>query len=362
MKIIDRYLYQTYLVPLCYCLAAFGMIYVIYDLFDNMEDFIKAETAIGAVVQYYLMLIPAVMIYIVPISLMLSVLYCLSQMTKANEITAMRSCGIGLYRIVTPFIVVGFIASLFVLTVNETVGPWAAWQTEQFLMGEKHKGVRNVHLAENFPFKNEAEHRIWFITTFDKKTYDMTRIRVTQQRPDESDEFQILAETGQWLDGRWVFSDLSIQYYDENGYPMGPPEFKSHMEMSRFNETPKKFLTEIKDPHLLSALDLKRYVERHQQFSERDLVKYEVDMHNRLAMPWTCIVVTLLGIPFGYQTGRKGALMGIVASITLFFAFYTLSTVALGMAKQQQIPPWLGAWMSNIVFFFFSIVMIVRMR
>ena len=75
MKIIDRYLLRTFLVPFFYCLTAFMMIYVIFDLFDNLNDFVEGKTPLLLVVKYYLILFPSVMIRIVPISLLLAVLY-----------------------------------------------------------------------------------------------------------------------------------------------------------------------------------------------------------------------------------------------------------------------------------------------
>jgi lipopolysaccharide export system permease protein len=348
--------------PLIYCLLAFGMVFIIQDLFSNLEDFIKAETPLLQVAEYYLLIQPALLIYIAPISLMLAVLYSLSQLTKNHEITAMRACGISLYRIVVPFMIVGFCVSLLTAVIHETIGPWAAWRTEQFISGEKHKGKREVHVVKNFPYKNEKAHRDWLFGRFDKTTHDLSDVRVTQQREDLSDEYKILAEHGQWLDGRWWFKDLSIQYYDLQGNPMGPPRYERNREMKDFTETPKEFLNEIKEPHLLSSLELRRYINSHKQFSERDLVKYRVDFYHRLAMPWTCLVVTLLGIPFGYTTGRKGAFVGIVLSICLFFAYYLLFTFCLGLGKQQQIQPWIAAWIPNILFVVLSLFMIRRMR
>ena len=143
---------------------------------------------------------------------------------------------------------------------------------------------------------------------------------------------------------------------------MGPPRYERNREMAEFDETPKQFLNEIKEPHLLSSMELRRYIDTHKQFSERDLVKYRVDFYHRLAMPWTCLVVTLLGIPFGHTTGRKGAMMGIVMSISLFFAYYLVSTFGLGLGKQQVMQPWIAAWFPNILFFIFSLFLIRRMR
>ena len=77
MKLIDKYLLRTLLAPLAYCLLAFVMIFIIYDLFDNLPDFIEGHTPLPLVGKYYLILLPSVTERIVPVSLLLAVLYAL---------------------------------------------------------------------------------------------------------------------------------------------------------------------------------------------------------------------------------------------------------------------------------------------
>ena len=77
MKLIDKYLLRSLAVPLAYCLLGFALIYVIYDLFDNLPDFIDAKTPFPDVFRFYLLLLPSVLIIIAPISMLLSVLYSL---------------------------------------------------------------------------------------------------------------------------------------------------------------------------------------------------------------------------------------------------------------------------------------------
>jgi lipopolysaccharide export system permease protein len=105
MKLIDKYLLKTFLAPLAYCLVAFVMVYVIYDLCSTTwATSWRARPPSALVLQYYLILMPSVLTRIVPISLLLAALYALSSLTKNNEITAMRACGISITRLMVPFI------------------------------------------------------------------------------------------------------------------------------------------------------------------------------------------------------------------------------------------------------------------
>ncbi len=364
MKLIDKYLLRTVMVPLGYCLTAFVLVYIIYDLFDNLSDFIDAKTPFFDVVLFYLFLLPSVLIYIVPVSLMLAVLYGLSQLTKNNELTAIRAGGVSIFRLMVPAISLGLFFSMLVAVINETIGPWSAFWTHQFITVQQKRGDVSVYVAPNLAFKNEVSRRIWMIDEFNKQTFEMKNVNVIQQRTDGSDEMKVQAREAYWMDGRWWFNDVVMQHYKPNGDPdpTKPSEFALHREMTDFDETPQIFINEIKDPELLSSLELFNFLKTHDHLSTETTCRIKVDLYSRLAMPWTCLVVTLIGIPFGSQTGRKGALLGIVLALLLFFGFYVLVNVCLAMGKKEVLDPWLAGWFPNIFFFVVGSVMIYRMR
>ena len=360
MKLIDKYLLRNLMVPLGYCLGAFAMIYIIFDLFDNMSDFIDAKTPLLSVVKFYALLMPSVVIFIAPVSLFLAVLYSLSHLTKNNELTAMRSCGVSLLRLMMPMIAVGLIASLVVGVINETIGPWSAYWTNQFVKIQRHQGDLSVHVVPMLGLVNEVAGRDWIIEKFDNETFEMSNVTLTQKRPDGTSE-RIQSRQAHWLDGRWWFEELVTQNYDRDGNPMGPPQFELRKEMKDVAETPADFINEIKDPEYLSAGEILNFIKTH-RLSKEKVDQRRVDFHSRLAMPWTCLIVILLGIPFGAQTGRKGAFIGIILALSLFFGLYVLVNVGVALGKKGTIEPWLAGWLPNIFFFCVGCVMVYRMR
>ena len=118
----------------------------------------------------------------------------------------------------------------------------------------------------------------------------------------------------------------------------------------------------MKDPEYLSSLELFEYIKTHKTREKAALARMKVDLHNRLSMPWACFIVTLLGVPFGNQTGRKGAVTGIGLVLLMFFIYYLLTHFGLWMAKEMIIPAWIGGWLPNLLFMGVGMVMVWRMR
>lgn len=363
MKLIDRYLLRSFLVPLAYCLLAFCLLYIVFDLFNNLSDFMEAKTPLVGIVTFYAFLLPSVLIYIVPVSLMLAVLYALSRLTRSNELTAMRACGLSIFRLVTPLIASGLCAAMLMGLINETIGPLAAYYADQYLRFQQKHGDVSVYVATDLPYKNEMAHRIWVLGKFDSRSRAMRNVSVIQQRADGSDAYKIMAERGRWLDGQLAFEgEVSRQDYDEEGNPLGGPRFQVNMPATGFTETAEDFINEIKDPAFLSTLELITFLRTHPHLSPEKRARIQVDMFSRLAMPWMCLVVTMLGIPFGVHTGRRGALPGISLALLLFFAFYVLVNICLWMGKKQMIEPWLAGWLPNLMYFIMGGILIKRME
>lgn len=362
MKLIDRYILRQFFVPLAYCLATFCMIFVIFDLFDHLSDFIEAGTPVPQVVRYYLFLMPSLLIYIVPISLLLGLLYGLWRMTKHHEITAMRASGISIVRLMVPLLIVGLSASLLVGVIQEAVAPWAAYWSEQFIERQKRGDDLSLRCALDLTYKNESQHRIWVIRKFDLKTFNMEGITVVQQRSDGSDLETMSADEGKFYDGRWWFFNVRIQKYDFYDNPVGPVRQEARREMIDWNEAPRAFVNEVKNPLLFSSWELWEFMKTHRNLSEQTYARYTVDMHSRLAMPWTCLVVMFFGIPCGMHTARKGAFMGILAALGTFFGYYMLMNVCQWLGKSQIIESFWSAWLPNLFFALVGLWLMARVR
>jgi lipopolysaccharide export LptBFGC system permease protein LptF len=107
---------------------------------------------------------------------------------------------------------------------------------------------------------------------------------------------------------------------------------------------------------------MRHYLRSRKDISSSTRARLRVDMYSRLAAPFACLIVTLIGVPIGAHTGRRGAFAGIMVAMSLFFGFYILQLVAQGLGKQELIPAFLGGWLPVIIFGAASPLFIHRMR
>ena len=93
-----------------------------------------------------------------------------------------------------------------------------------------------------------------------------------------------------------------------------------------------------------------------------NVAEQEVQLHRKLAFPAVTLVLTLLAIPFGVTTGKKGALYGIGLAIVLAGAYFLLTTLFMAAGAAGVLPAPLAAWSVNLLFAIGALYLVFTVR
>src|SRR5918999_3175150 len=105
MTILFRYLLREYVKVFLMCFAGLMTVYLVVDFFEKVRRFIRFDAEALHILGYFLLRTPAISFQIAPLAILMATLLTLGMFSKNHEITAMRSCGISLYRTALPFFV-----------------------------------------------------------------------------------------------------------------------------------------------------------------------------------------------------------------------------------------------------------------
>ena len=112
MKRLDLYIIRQFLVTLSMTLLGFVCVILIVDLIENLDRFIDNSIPARITIKYYLYAIPWFLNIGLPMSMLISTVFSIGLLAKRNELSAMKSTGISLYRIAIPITTIGLIVSL----------------------------------------------------------------------------------------------------------------------------------------------------------------------------------------------------------------------------------------------------------
>ncbi|HOO76311.1 MAG TPA: LptF/LptG family permease [bacterium] len=359
VKILDRYVVQAFLLPFSYCLAAFVILFIIGDLFEHLDDFLRLPNWPLAAVRYYILFIPSVFIFIVPIAILLSLIYSLGRLQHTNEITAMRAGGINIYRAVAPLILISFLVSVAVFFLNEFVAPRALKQSNLLKEQYEEDGFLLGRSFKDVTYFNPVTNREFYFERFNPDTASGNGVKVYERRADGQAHRRIEAEEAAWLDGAWWLFDGFIFTFPLSG----PPEKQVLTKQAfDFSITTEDLTQSRKENSGLSYAELKELLERKRGFPESILRPAQVELHQKLALPLSCLIMGLIGVVFGIRVGKGNWLTGLGVSLLLGFLYYVLYTMSGAFGKEGKLAPWLAAWIGNIVFGGMGAYMLARLN
>lgn len=371
MRLLDRYLLRELSVPLSYCLGAFLVFWIAFDLISNLSDYREVGLGGAGLLKYYGYRLPDLLLTIVPVGLLLGLLYTLTHLARYHELVAMRAAGISLWRISVPYFLVGFGFSIGLFVLNDV------WLTDgnqkaENLLDRKGKGAQaKTSWLKNHNFRNAREGRTWNFGSYNLDTGQFQDAQVTWDLPDGTRQV-IIGKSGGYDEQMWVFTNVIQMIFVT---PEAPPENRqvtNRLEMPLFSETPKTIRSEMKINSLNSITASKRvflslseildYLGLHPDVSQERRALLLTQLHGRLAAPWTCVVVVMIALPFGAVTGRRNVFVGVASSIVIFFAFYVMQRFGLALGTSGRIPAWLAAWAPNAFFGLLGLVLTWRQR
>jgi lipopolysaccharide export system permease protein len=392
MRLHDRYLFRELLTPLAYCLGGFLVFWISYFFFTELDRMQEHQLRLWDCVEYAVAMTPGFFVMVLPIALLLALLYALTHHARYHELTALRAAGIGLWRLCAPYFAVGLMASGAFFLLNEVAVPSGSDWSEDILnryassdendrasvdsTGIPAKNAKVAHSpAKKTKYTKVAfrihPNRIWQASEVDIAKRVMLNPNVTWTSPDGSWR-SLQADRAEITNGVWVF--YNAQMFAQSG-PHGNlvPAFTTNViAMPEFDETPRQILGDLRlgDSQSLRnsrsadipIKELGDYLRLHPSLPKADDNILHTKYYSRWAAPWTCLVVVFIAIPFGAPSGRRNLFFGVAGSIFICFAYFVLQQVSAAFGMNGQLPPWLAAWLPNLVFTMLGTVLISRTR
>ncbi|HXT10896.1 MAG TPA: LptF/LptG family permease [Candidatus Angelobacter sp.] len=367
MRLLDRYLLREFLFWLAVFFGAFLLVWIAFDLSFQLHRWQQYHMHGKDVVEYYLFAIPEFVPIALPISLLLAMLYSLTNHTRHNEVTAMRAAGISLWRLCLPYMVAGFFLSVGLWAFNEFYAPQAAERADEVMRRRIEPTVAEQrYLVQPLNFVNYGiggSGRGWRASVYNTKTFEMTRPEVEWYAMSNSVPvlWLLSADSAVYTNQQWVFLG---HVQEKRELPREYPALiavTNRMVMPGFSETPQEIQSEINVSEYrgissrtrradIPLADIVNYLRfnPHPDRKMRDWLFTK--LHGRFAGPFACLVVVIVAIPFSARPGRRNIFVGVAASIFLFFAYFFLQQVGLTFGETGLMPPWLGAWFPNLFF------------
>src|SRR5688572_2994735 len=137
MRLLDRHILGQFFQAYAYCIAAFVSIWFIFDVSDNISNFLDQRVSRIMILKYYLMQVPQILVTALPLALLLALLFSLGRMSRSNEIVSMLTAGVSLPRILAPLLAAGLLTTGVSTFLNYSLAPHAEYARNTLLEDQK---------------------------------------------------------------------------------------------------------------------------------------------------------------------------------------------------------------------------------
>jgi lipopolysaccharide export system permease protein len=366
----DRHLLREWLGILGLVLGAtvgLLLMQVLYDDFRMLNDL----GARGADFWMYLFVtLPGFLTIVLPLALLISLLFVLGKLHRANEFVTLRAAGVSLWRITAPIWLAGVLACGLSWYLNASVVPWSVEEsrllrdTLQFRQQAQSLTEDRIGAAYSVAFDHRAAGRMWFFNRYSQFTGKGYGVTVSELDPQRREVRRIIAAEA-WPDaarGGWTFkAGRELTFEPESGEMLAPRPF-TELWREGFREDPRLMLLIDRKPGDLSIFELRRLIDYFQASLNPKAVPYEVRYYGLIADTLGPLIVIALAVPFAMAGVRVNPAVGVSKSIGLFFLYYVFMNLATSLATKQLVDPLLAAWLPNIGMAAIGVWLLVRLR
>lgn len=359
-KILDYYLSKQFFFSILFGILTFAIVFVIVDLMENLDDFIDQQVPQQIVFEYYIFFLPEIIRLILPVSILLACLFTVGKLNNFNELTAIKSSGISLYRFMFPFLVIGFIISLFAIYFSGWIVPNS---------NSKKIQIEQVYMKKNLTyvganiFFQDGENKFVNIGYYDPSTQIISRAGIILISPDDPTRLikRIEAQRLQWdsLKQKWIgYEIIENTFINDSTNQL---TYHNSIELSDLNFRPEDILIKQKKIEEMTLTELRQVINS-QRKSGNDTTKLEIDYHSIISFAFANLIVILFGLPI--SADRRSGTVAFQFGMNLFFTFIYLAFMKISQSfgKNGLMNPIFTAWFANFAFLIFAGINFLRVR
>ncbi|MBN1968550.1 MAG: LPS export ABC transporter permease LptG [Candidatus Delongbacteria bacterium] len=354
LKLYDRYILNRYINTVIVTLIAVVFVYILIDLFENLNKFLDAKTPFIGYVIVYSLKVPIIISQVFPAIIFMSLLFTFGSLNKYNEVLSLITSGISYYRISIPIIFIGIFFACFHFAFSELFLPITSRIYVQAEQEYLKKGRKISASKDNVAYQEGND--IVYIKNFSSSSN--TAFGVSVQRVEHGRLiYRIDSDRMVYRENDWVLTGNKRRDFTDDSLYYSEPE----KIIQKFNFTPKEIKEVELKPIELGYFELKEFIKKKEEIGI-DMTKWHVELHSKVAYSSVTLVMILIAVPLSAGRVRASASVNFGISILTAFTFYLIIIMFKNWGMAGDLDPLVAAWSPNLMFVLFSIYLYLKVR
>lgn len=358
-SVMDRYISGELMLPFLFGVGLFASVGIAIDtVFDLIRKVTEAGLPLNVALQVLFLKMPEWIVYAFPMSMLLAALMAYSRLSSDSELIAMRSFGVSLYRLIVPAIIVSLFVTGMTFVCKELVVPAANYQAsvtlEKALKEEKPNfKERNIFYPEYQKVKQANGDKETVLTRlFYAEEFDGQQMQglTILDRSQEGVNQIVTSKSATWntQENSWDFFDGTIYVIAPDGSYRNIVRFeRQQLQLPRAPLDLAQRGRDYDEMNIIQAREQLKIL----QYSGNDqkIRKLRVRIQEKVAFPFICLVVGLVGAVLGSKPQQTGRATSFGISVLVIFCYYLLAFISSRLGVLGVLSPFTSAWIPNFV-------------
>ncbi len=360
-SIIYRYIFKDMIPPFVINLLFFNFIFLLTKILNITNMIVNYRISLFDVILLLIYSIPHFLEFVIPMSVMTTVLLTFFRMSSDNEIVALKAGGMSIYKLLPPVLLFCLIGCMLTGFMTIYGLPWGRLSFKK-LTYEVALSNANIGMKER-TFNDNFEGVMLYMNKIDLKNKALMDIFIEDQRT-KNIISTIVAPRGEMnIEANKLLFHLRLQNGTINQVDIDNKTVHSiNFDTYDINLDLKKSVTtkkRRKDEKEMSIVELNKYLK---DTVNKDAKYYAnlIEFHRKFSIPFACFALGLLGVPLGVQSKSAKRPFGLGLGLIFFLLYYLMLSAGWVFGEAGVYPPLIGMWMPNIVIGGIGLYLLVR--
>jgi len=362
LPILFRYLFREYAKIFFMCFAGLMTIYLVIDFFEKVRRFLTYDAEWVHILAYLALKAPAISFQIIPLAVLMATLLTLGLLSRNNEITALRACGVSLPWITSPFLTFAVLMTLVLLLFSSTVIPLATSKAEEIRVIAIEKKAPSAVLKLPQPWTRVDADTLLHVGSMARSGDTLADVQLFHFDPD----FRLIdmteAREAHYADRIWTLQGGFQRRFNHDGSVTVTECDRKPIALALI---PSDFIGGLAgEPEMMTFREIRDSRGRLYQHGSQ-FARLLTDYYGRIAFPLVTVIMVLVGIALSLRrSGTRGGSMaiGIGQALIVGFSYWAAHSVAIAFGRGGALPPVVAGWLTNVLFTSYGLYLMLKTR
>ena len=345
MRILRNYIIKDFLNSLAFAFLSLTFIILLGNLIKITDMIVTKGISPITAFKIFLYYAPYFVKYTLPLAMLLAVLLTMGRLIADNEIIAIRTAGISLWKILSIFLIVGLIISLSLYILNNRISPKLQYKSRVLI---KNIYTKNINaLIEPGVFLDNFENFVLYVG--DVKGNKLKNVYIYQTGGGQNTV--TYAKRGEFISEKGILKLKLEDGFRDN------INLKNKKELYRLNfavffmnmPIKKKASSKVsKKPCNMTPYELRSQIKYFRQKGMMP-VKLYIEKYSRLSFSFSALVFVVLGFGVSLMVKHREKSINLGLAFLGALLYYILYLLGTTLAKRMIMPPFFAMWLPDVI-------------